>query len=245
MVLLFAGLSFAGYVGMKLWGAKRGLLLGAALGGMVSSTAVTLSFANRTKAEPKLAPAAAGAIAVAWTIMLGRVGVLVAIVEPGLLGTLGVPLGAMILASLVGLVLTFRRSDGNEAKLELSNPFELGSAIKVTLMFAAVLIATKGATEYLGSRGLYLASALGGTTDVDAVTLSSARLAATNSITHVVATISIVIGIGVNTLVKTGMAAFIGGSPLGRRVAVVAGLVLVAGGVTLAAAAGLGWGSGL
>lgn len=239
LVVTISGLSFVGYIAMKLWGAKRGLLLGAALGGLVSSTAVTLSFANRTQAEPRLAPAAAGAIAVAWTIMLGRVAVLVAIIDLALLRTLAIPLAAMILASLVGLALTFRRDGESEAKLELSNPFELGSAIKVTLMFGVVLLVTKAATVYLGSEGLYLASALGGTTDVDAVTLSSARLAQTAAVTPIVGTISIAIGIAVNTLVKTGMAAVIGGSALGRRMILVAAMVVVAGGVALAATAGL------
>ncbi|MBA2540888.1 MAG: DUF4010 domain-containing protein, partial [Deltaproteobacteria bacterium] len=240
MVVTISGLSFLGYVAMKLWGAKRGLLLGAALGGLVSSTAVTLSFANRTKAEPKLAPVAAGAIATAWTIMLGRVAVLVALIEPTLLRTLAIPLGAMIAASLLGLLLTFRRQESAEGKLELSNPFDLGSAIKVTLMFALVLLVTKAATHYLGDNGLYIASALGGTTDVDAVTLSTAKLANTESITHLVATFAICIGIAVNTLVKTSLAAGIGGPPLGRRIVVVGGLVIIAGAVALAVTAGIG-----
>jgi hypothetical protein len=169
MVVTISGLSFLGYVAMRLWGAKRGLLLGAALGGLVSSTAVTLSFANRTKADPRLAPVAAGAIAVAWTIMLGRVAVLVALIDAELLQLLAFPLVAMILAALVGLALTFHRNAGQEpSKTELTNPFELGSAIKVSLMFALVLVVTKGAIHYLGDRGLYLAAALSGTTDVDA-----------------------------------------------------------------------------
>lgn len=238
LVVTISGLSFIGYVAMRLYGAKRGLLFGAALGGLVSSTAVTLSFANRTKQEPKLAPVAAGAIAVAWTIMLGRVGVLVVLVEPSLLRTLAIPLGAMIAAALVGLLLTFRRTDGDDTVLELQNPFELGSAIKVTLMFGLVLLATKSANHYLGDQGLYLASALGGTTDVDAVTISSANLAR-DSITPLVAVISISIAVAVNTLVKTSLAGGVGGWVLGKRVALVGALIIVAGAVALAVTAGL------
>jgi uncharacterized membrane protein (DUF4010 family) len=239
LVVTISGLSFIGYVAMKLLGAKRGLLLGAALGGLVSSTAVTLSFANRTKAEPKLAPVAAGAIAIAWTIMLGRVAVLVGILDPELLRTLGIPLGAMIVASLLGLLITFRRTNGDTADLDLKNPFELGSAIKVTLVFALVLFAMKAAQHYAGSQGLYLASALGGTTDVDAVTLSSARLAK-DGLDPLVATISIMIAIAVNTIVKAGLAIGIGKWALGKRVVLVAALVIVAGAAALGATAGLG-----
>jgi uncharacterized membrane protein (DUF4010 family) len=239
LVVTISGLSFIGYVAMRLWGAKRGLLAGAALGGLVSSTAVTLSFAGRTKKEPKLAPVAAGAIAIAWTIMLGRVGVLVAIVDPQLLRTLAYPLVAMMLASVVGLLITFRRTEAHDGQLVLENPFELGSAVKVTLMFAVVLLVTKAANAYLGSEGLYLAAALGGTTDVDAVTLSSAQLAAGGAASAFVAVTSIAIAIAVNTMVKTGLAAGIGGWVLGRRVAVVGALVIVAGAGGLGAAAAL------
>jgi len=239
LVVTISGLSFIGYVAMKLLGAHRGLLLGAALGGLVSSTAVTLSFANRTKTEPRLAPVAAGAIAIAWTIMLVRVAVLVGIVDPELLRTLAIPLGAMIGAALLGLLLTFRRADGDGADLDLKNPFELGSAIKVTLVFGVVLLAMKAAQVYAGNQGLYLASALGGTTDVDAVTLSSARLAK-NGLDAVTATTAIIIAIAVNTIVKSGLALGVGGNALGKRVGLVGALVIIAGGAALAVTAGLG-----
>jgi uncharacterized membrane protein (DUF4010 family) len=237
LVVTISGLSFIGYVAMRLLGTRRGLLVGAALGGLVSSTAVTLSFSNRTKETPELAPVAAGAIAVAWTIMLVRVAVLCAVVEPSVLRVLAVPLAAATVGTLAGLALTFRRGDADVAAVEVKNPFELGSAIKVTVVFAIVLFVTKAATHYLGDRGLYLASALGGTTDVDAVTVSTAKLAAGETITAATATIAIGIACALNTLVKTGLAMFIGGSVLGRRVALTAVLAIVAGGVALAVVA--------
>lgn len=248
LVVTISGLSFIGYVATRLLGARRGLLLGAALGGLVSSTAVTLSFATRTKAEPRLAPVAAGAIAVAWTIMLGRVAVLSALVYPPLLGALALPLGAMILASLAGLLLTFRR-DGAEPgeageKIELKNPFELGSAIKVAFVFGLVQLASKAATVYLGKSGLYLTSALAGVTDVDAITLSSANLAK-GGLEAATAATAIAIAIGVNTVAKAALAAVVGGGALGRRAILIGGLVLVAGAAGVAGvAAGLGFSGG-
>ena len=228
LVVTLAALSFAGYVGVHWLGTKRGLLLSAALGGLVSSTAVTLSFAGRAKETPAVAPVAAGAIAIAWTIMLARIAVLVAVVDVALLGAVAVPLTAMAVATLIGLLLTFRRTDGDDAKLELKNPFELGSAIKISLMFGVVLLVTKAAVEYLGPKGLYLASAISGTTDVDAVTVSTARLAR-GGLDAEVATIAIVLAVVANTIVKTGMATYVGGRSLGRRIAITGGLVLVAG----------------
>lgn len=237
LVVTISGLSFAGYVGMRFLGAERGLLLGAALGGLVSSTAVTLSFAGRAKREPALVPVAAGAIALAWTIMLGRVAVVVALVQPALLRGLVIPLGAMIVAALLGFALTFRRGSAGGAGLALANPFELGSAIKVTVLFGVVLLLSKAATVYLGPEGLYLASAVSGTTDVDAITLSTARLAG-GVIGEGVATIAIVIAIAANTLVKAAMAWASGTAALGRRLAITGALIIVAGGLALAASAG-------
>lgn len=233
MVVTISGLSFLGYVAMRWLGARRGLLLGAALGGLVSSTAVTLSFARRAKEAPALAPVAAGAIAVAWAIMLGRVAVLVALIQPTLLRTLGIPLGGMLAATVLGLVLTFRRGDTVQPALELKNPFELASAVKVSLVFGLVLLASRAAIEYVGDQGLYLASALGGTTDVDAVTVSSAKLAG-GEIAPATATVAIAIGIVVNTIVKTGLAAGVGGRALGKRVGLTGALVLGAAGLGIA-----------
>jgi uncharacterized membrane protein (DUF4010 family) len=199
----------------------------------VSSTAVTLSFARRAKETRALAPVGAGAVAVAWTIMLARVAVVVALIEPPLLRTLAIPLAGMLAATLLGLVLTFRRDHETQPTLELRNPFELASAVKVTLVFAVVLLISRAALEYVGDRGLYLASALGGTTDVDAVTVSTAKLAH-GGISATTATVAIVIGIVVNTLVKTGLAIGIGGSALGKRVGLIGGLVLIAGALGIA-----------
>ncbi len=232
MVVTISALSFIGYVAMKMYGAKRGLLLGAALGGLVSSTATTLSFANRTKETPSLAPLAAGGIAIAWSVMLVRVGVLVALIAPDLVPTLAVPLGAMVAAALAGTAFTFRGAKGQHAELTLTNPFELTAAVKVSLMFGVVLLATKAANSYLGAGGLYIASALGGTTDVDAVTLSTAKLAK-SELAMDVATIAIAIAIATNTIIKTGLAIWVGGWGLGKRVVIIGALILVAGAVGL------------
>lgn len=234
LVVTISGLSFVGYVAMRMFGAKRGLLLGAALGGLVSSTAVTLSFSRRAKESPDLAPVAAGAIAIAWAIMSVRVAVLVAVVAPQLLSPLAVPLLVVVAATLVGLMVVFRREGAEPHPIQLKNPFDLGSAIKVTFVFGLVLIASRVAIEYFGDRGLYIASALGGTTDVDAVTVSAAKAGRVGSVSPAVAVAAILIGIAVNTIVKTGLAIGFGGRTLGKRIAIVGGIVVVAAGAGLA-----------
>ena len=92
------------------------------------------------------------------------------------------------------------------------NPFELGQAIKFGLLFGVVMVVAKAAEAYLGETGLYLAGAVAGLTDVDAISLSMANLATANPESLKVAARTIVIAVVSNTLVKTGMAVFLGAS---------------------------------
>ena len=225
MVVMISGLSFVGYVAMRLLGKDRGVLLSAAVGGLVSSTAVTIAFAGRTKRDPSMAPVAAGAIAIASTIMLVRVGVLVALVNPALLPRLAIPLGAAMAGAVVGGLIMYRRAaDASKeiGELGVKNPFELGTAIRFGIVFAVILLATKAARYYFGNQGLYVAGALGGTTDVDAITLSTAK----NAGDQLAAIVTIVLATISNTIVKSSLALGIGGAKLGRRAFVIGGLIV-------------------
>jgi uncharacterized membrane protein (DUF4010 family) len=225
MVVLIAGLSFAGYVAMRLLGRGRGLFVSAAVGGLVSSTAVTIAFANRTKDDPSLAPAAAGAIAIASTIMLIRVAVLVALINLDLLPRVAIPLAAGTAGAVVGGILVYRKTEGaTPAEVSVKNPFELGNAIRFGVVFAVILLVTKAAKQYFGDSGLYVASLLAGSTDVDAVTLSTAKQA---GLELDAAAIAIVIATLSNTLVKSSLSLGIGGRALGKRAFVVGGLIIV------------------
>lgn len=227
MVVMISALSFAGYVAMRLLGPGRGLIVSAAVGGLVSSTAVTIAFAGRTKDDKSLAPAAAGAIAIASTIMFARVAVLVALVNNQMLSRIALPLAGGAAGAIVGGLLMYRRpADTTDAVGELGvrNPFELGSALRFGLAFAVILLATKAAKEYFGNQGLYIASLIGGTTDVDAVTLSTAKHAGADITPAVIA---ITVAAISNTLVKSSLAFGIGGFVLGKRAFVIGGLIVV------------------
>jgi len=226
MVVLISGLSFAGYVAMRLLGPNRGLMLSAAVGGLVSSTAVTISMSNRAKEDPTMAPAAAGAIAIASTIMIVRVAVLVAIPNMNLLPKCPLPIAGAALGAGIGVLLVFRKPEGGGAqgKLEnVKNPFDLGSAVRFGAVFAVILLVTKAAKSYLGNQGLYLAALVAGLTDVDAVTLSTARNAGTELDA---ATVAILIAVASNTIVKSSLAWGIGGRKLGKRAFLVGGLII-------------------
>ena len=234
MVVMISGLSFVGYVAMRLLGPGRGLLASAALGGLVSSTAVTMAFAGRAKQNAKLVPVAAGAIGIASTVMSIRVMVLVAIADPPLLTHVAFPAIGSALGAVAGVLLTYHRvADVAKDGVVVSNPFELGTAIRFGIVFAIILLATKAAQHYLGDQGLYLASAIGGTTDVDAVTLSTSRLAQ-GTVVAEVATIAIFIAVAVNTIVKSSLALAMGTRALGKRAFAIGGLIVAGAAVGFA-----------
>ncbi len=234
MVVMISGLSFTGYVAMRLLGPGRGLLASAALGGLVSSTAVTMAFAGRAKQNEALVPVAAGAIAIASTVMSVRVIVLVAIADAPLVAQVAIPAVGSALGAVLGVLLTYRKVDGGATQegVTVQNPFELGTAIRFGVVFALILLATKAAQHYLGDRGLYLASAIGGTTDVDAVTLSTAKLAS-GGVAAEVATFAIFIAVAVNTAVKSSLALAMGTRALGKRAFAIGGLIIAGAAVGL------------
>jgi len=115
--------------------------------------------------------------------------------------------------------------------VQWTNPFELTSALKWTLLFAVVLLASKAAAKWLGPSGTYLAGIVAGTTDVDAITLSMAGLADTGQIAPATAVTTIYLGAASNTVVKGVMAVVAGGLAFGRRVLLAFAVILAAGGV--------------
>lgn len=220
MVVLIAGLNFLGYVLVKVLGGEHGFIVTGMLGGLVSSTAVTLSFSQRSRRDPQMSNAFVLAIVVAWTIMFIRVIVMVALVNWEMARGLALVLGWVAAAGLVVSLLLWRRSRSHETGVVTSgaNPFELGEAIKFGLLFGVVTVAAKAAEAYLGAAGLYLAGAVAGLTDVDAISLSMANLARTSPQILTIAQRAIVIAVISNTLVKCAMAAFMGAPALRRTI---------------------------
>jgi uncharacterized membrane protein (DUF4010 family) len=223
MVVLIAGLNFLGYLLVKVLGNEHGFILTGILGGLVSSTAVTLSFSQRSRSEPAMSSAFVLAIVVAWTIMFLRVVVMVGLVNRVLAGGLALALGWMAAAGLLVSLVLWRRSRTRETGVVSAgaNPFELGQAIKFGLLFGVVTVVAKAAETYLGATGLYLAGAVAGLTDVDAISLSMANLATTSPEIIKIAQRTILIAVISNTLVKAGMAAFMGAPALRRTILLV------------------------
>ena len=204
LVFLIAGISFAGYVAMRALGPRVGLGLTGLLGGLVSSTAVTLTFSGRARDEPRLRTACAVAIVLASATMFPRILVEVYAASPALLPALLLPFSA---AGLVGLiaaaflfVLARREESAGEPReghvpapiaVQVENPFSILSALKFAVAFAAVLLISRAATHYLDEAGLYLAALASGLADVDPITLSIARMHAVGDLQSASAVIGI------------------------------------------------------
>lgn len=236
MVVLISGLNFASYILVKIVGPEHGIGVTGLLGGLVSSTAVTLGFAQRSRANPAQSAALALGILLAWTVMFVRIVVMVTIISRPLALRLAPVMGALACASVAICFLLWRRRQqaGTAHVAAGENPFELGQAIRFGLLFGAVTFLARAAQVYLGDGGLYLAGAIAGLTDVDAISLSMARLAAADTAAIGTAATTVVIATGANTLLKTGMAAYAGSAAL-RRLLLVATTVLTGVGSTLLA----------
>jgi len=232
-VVLISAVGFVGYVAIKLLGPGRGVALSGLLGGIVSSTAATLSFAGRSRDEPSLSRPFALAIALAWAVMFVRVAVLVQVANAALVRAILPPLGAAAAVGLAGtgiLFLQTRRADMAGSKtVAYSNPFSLLSATKFGLLFAAILFVAKAAQVRFQDTGLFVAAVLTGLVDVDAITLSAARLAHAGELAGPTAAQAILVAAAANVLMKLGLAAFLGTAELRRTLAIVAMASLAAG----------------
>ena len=218
MVVLISGVSMIGYVLMRLLGARQGVAVTGVLGGIASSTAVTVGLSQKAHdAEDLLAKYFALGIVIASTIMFLRMLLLTLVIEPHLAHTLILPMALPVaIGAGVGIFLWRQKGGQQEDALQVKNPMELGNAIKFGLIFAVVLFISRAAYYYLGSSGIYAAGALAGLADVDAFTISAAGLARQGVLARSTAGGSILLAGAMNTLVKGGIAAFLGGRALRR-----------------------------
>ncbi len=236
MVTLVASISFVGFVAFRVLGAGKGLGLTGLVGGLASSTAVTLSMSGLSKRDPSIAGACAMGTVLASTVMAGRVLALVAAFNAALVPLAAVPIGAMLVAGLVFTLLTYLRVGRTAAPadgVKIGNPFELASALKMGLVFAVVLVVTKVASEKFGSAGFYVAAVLSGFTDVDAITLSAIRMAADGSLGAPQAVTGILVACVANTVAKLFLAVSLGAPGYRGRVAVAFGAMAAAGALGL------------
>ncbi|MEN6459475.1 MAG: DUF4010 domain-containing protein [Thermoguttaceae bacterium] len=212
MVVLIVGLSLGGYIVYKYFGENAGILLGGVLGGAISSTATTVSYARDTRDDATRGRTALIVIMIASTVMYVRVLAAVAVVSPTFLETVVPPVLLLMLLTFVPALALWYRVRRRPAPMpEQKNPTQLRSAIVFGLLYAAVLLALAVAKQYWNGHGLYTVAFLSGLTEMDAITLSTARLCADEQLACEVAWRMIVVAAMANLVSKAGIAGLLGG----------------------------------
>lgn len=234
LVLLIAGLSYVGYFAVRVLGARLGLTLTALFGGLSSSTAVTVAYARRARAAGSHRLLLGTGIALAAATMVPRLVIEIGAVNASLLPALAPTFAALALVPLaaVAYLVTRRRETPPAADLKLSNPLQLSAALGFGALLVVLFVAEEGLRRALGDMGAYAIAALAALVDVDAVSLAMAEAAARGTLATTTAERAIAIAALVNTGVKAGLAAALGGVPMLRTASLVLGLALAAGVVT-------------
>lgn len=236
LVLLISSLSLVGYVATRWLGAGHGTAITGASGGLVSSTAVTLTFVKQSHERPGDGVQLAGGILLSWGVMFGRVLVAATIVYPPLFMAMVIPFVAMTLAAGGAALWCLRRGTRAAAEADsvpLRNPFSLLAAGKFALLFAVVQLLLRLGQTYLPGQGVYVIAALAGLTNVDAITLSMAEHAKTTADGLTVAVVAIAVASTSNTLVKAGVAVGAGHRSLRWPILVGTAAILAVGATAL------------
>jgi uncharacterized membrane protein (DUF4010 family) len=210
LVLFFSGLSFAGYVARRLIGPGRGYLVTGLLGGLVSSTNVTFTFARSSRTDLVAGRALAFGAVAANAMLYPRVIVATAILNPAVAPLL-VPylIAPAVTAAFVAAAGALRPRPERAPEPSLDNPLQLSAALQMAALFQVVLTAVYLAREGWGSTGVIASAAVLGLTDVDALTVSMARGVA-HTASPVMAATAIAVGVLANTGMKLGLALFFG-----------------------------------
>jgi len=221
MVVLIVGISLGGYIIYKLAGSRAGTLASGILGGLISSTATTVSYARRSKQAPGGVALAAFVIIAASAIVFVRVLALIGATAPGFLLTAGPPIAAMLgLMGLLALVCWFTRRGESEAMPAQDNPSELKPALYFAGLYAIVLIAVAAAKDHFGQSGLYVVAVLSGLTDMDAITLSITQMVNAQNLPSETGWRLILTASMSNLVFKAGVVAIIGNRKLALRIAI-------------------------
>ena len=235
VIILTSGLGLVGYILTKFLGAKRGILLGGIVGGLVSSTAVTWIYAKKSKENEALSASCATAILAASSIMFVRVLIWTFIFSQDLFRKLLPSIGLIFIAAIgITLYIFFRRQHKKDenAEMPLKKPLDLKGALVFGLIYSLILLLISWANENLGSSGTIISSAVAGFSDIDAITISMSKLAG-GALDLGVAAIAVLVASISNTLVKMAIGIYAGSAALRKNLLIGYGTMFLAALATL------------
>ena len=230
MVVLVVGISLGGYVAYKIFGGTKGTVLAGILGGMISSTATTVTYSRRASDNSKHMRSAALVILLASTVVYARLMTEVGVVAPSFFPRAVVPLAVMMATAILSaVVLWFLSPREVESLPEQENPTQLKPALVFAALYALVLLGVAAAKHYFDTAGIYVVAAVSGMTDNDAITLSTSRLVEQGGLAPETGWRAIIIAVIANIIFKTGIAAGLGGKKLLRLVGLLMGIQVLVG----------------
>lgn len=234
IVVFISGIAYVGYILMKTIGAEKGLEVTGFLGGLMSSTALTSSFAIESKKLNYLSSALVIGTIIACSTMFFRIIFEVAIINASLLASMIILLGIMGLCGYFCAFYLLKKIKLNHVhNVSINSPFTLIPALKFAFFFMMILVVSKTFIIYLGNSGLYLVAFFSGIADVDAITISLASLALNGNISNFTAETGIFIAAFANTLFKGGIAYYLGSKSFFRGVVSIFAIIIFIGLLTL------------
>jgi len=230
MVVLIVGISLVGYFIYKFIGSKAGVLLGGILGGLISSTATTVSYSRMARKTEAISKLAAFVILTASAVSLVRVMIEISVVAPSSFKTFLYPLAAELLIMVVLVVVLFFQNRKQKSELPpQTNPAELKGALIFAVLYGVISFISAAVKDNFGDQALYIVSVISGLTDLDAITLSTAKMTEEKNIDAALGWRLILVATLSNLVFKGGMALVMGNRQLGRLVGFLFGILIITG----------------
>ena len=233
MVVLISGLALAGYMALRIIGARHGAAVLGIFGGLASSTATTMMFSRHAAAHGDLVRMSAIVILIANVMVMIRLGLVAAVVAPNLMMPIATVFACGIVPGVAMSLYGWRAlgAAGDLPMPEVTNPTELRIALSFGLLYALVLLASAWLQDIAGDKGLYLVALASGVTDADASVLSTLRLFNLETIPGSQAVTAVTLALMANLAFKIALVVSIGGSTLARRA--LPGLIAIGSGMAL------------
>jgi uncharacterized membrane protein (DUF4010 family) len=233
VVVLIVGISMGGYIVSRFLSGAKGAIIAGILGGIISSTATSVSYARQSKEEEKKSERAAFVILIASTIVFFRVAVEIGLIAPEILPQILPQLAAMTAFTAVSCGLYylffFKRFNQEKKVVADKDPSNLKAAVAFGLLYAVVLFVIAAAQAEFGDAGLYWVSVLSGLTDMDIITLSTTQMIQQERVSFDTGWRMIVIGAMAHMVFKGGIAALMGHRRLMFHLAIFFGLAILGG----------------
>ena len=214
IAVILASISYAGWIAVRALGERWGILLTAAVGGLASSTATTATLARLGRLPGAQPRHLAAGMCLSGAVSLMRIAVLAGVLDPTLVRPLALPYGCAIVALLGGSLWLLRNAlkSPTSQPFSMKSPVDLISAMQMVAILAGVSLIAGLLRTNFGDSGLYVVAAISGLVDLDAITITVARLGAAQN----VQVQTILLATAVNLTVKAILATTLGGPAIAR-----------------------------